>query len=474
MTESGSYPSAIDYSEAIQSPRTRFSEAKLKQGQVATDKKLGVPLSSAGNFAVVYQMQLPSQMVAVRCFTRPPQSDQQERYEALSHHLKQFWIPELVDFAYIVQGIKVKERWYPIVQMDWIEGPLLDSYVKSCLHQPDRLSQLAANWRGVAASLRGGHTAHGDLQHGNIKVDSQGTIRLVDYDGLFIPVLRGRPPNEVGLPNYQHPERIAHGYYDENADAFSSLVIYLSLIALRSNAKLWIPELEGEALLFKADDYKAPGRTPIWQKLRQSADEEVRRLTESLEHFCSRPVSELPVLEELLQAMRAREVVTKESEKNPIDERQDLQAEAVAERIPQVPELSLFEEIYSAPKMPVYTPLADPTAVKQKRAQTLSKASRRSGVAAAMLTVVFVVLIQVVNAQRATQDSLLFNVTMLTLLLALLLGVVALITGLIVLIRVDKKQQNHAWRYAVFGIALGLLPLVCCCISEISSRSAAR
>lgn len=31
--------------------------------------------------------------------------------------------------------------------------------------------------------------AHGDLQHGNILVDSNGNIYLIDYDSMFVPSL---------------------------------------------------------------------------------------------------------------------------------------------------------------------------------------------------------------------------------------------------------------------------------------------
>ena len=38
--------------------------------------------------------------------------------------------------------------------------------------------------------------AHGDLQHGNIIVQDDGTIRLVDYDGCYVPELAGLKSNE--------------------------------------------------------------------------------------------------------------------------------------------------------------------------------------------------------------------------------------------------------------------------------------
>jgi len=237
----------------------------------------------------------------VRCFSHPV-TDQQQRYDILSQHLRRFWHPALVDFAYLAQGIRVRGQCYPVVRMEWIVGKQMHQYIEDHLRHGPVLERLAAQWRGVAAGLRGAHTAHGDLQHGNILVDGQGQIRLVDYDGWFLPALSGRPPGEVGHPNYQHPERLNGGYYAANADAFSALVIYLSLLALRADPGLWTFN-NGENLLLKADDFTQPGQTPVWRRLQQSSDAEVRRLTMALAECCQGPVKDVPDLEAVLQEL---------------------------------------------------------------------------------------------------------------------------------------------------------------------------
>jgi hypothetical protein len=113
----------------------------------------------------------------------------------------------------------------------------------------------------------------------------------------------------VGHFNYQHPERIRSGYYQENADAFSALVIYLSLLALKTDPELWntprnTPHHSGENLIFSANDFKNPGLTLLWNRLNKSPDAEVQRLTAVLENFCRQPVSAVPDLEEVLQGLR--------------------------------------------------------------------------------------------------------------------------------------------------------------------------
>ena len=84
--------------------------------------------------------------------------------------------------------------------------------VRCNLNNPDVLRDVAVTWRGDLPSLRGIGIAHNDLQHGNVMVQADGRIRLVDYDGIFLPGLS--PPDEKGHSNYQHPLRRTAEDYD--------------------------------------------------------------------------------------------------------------------------------------------------------------------------------------------------------------------------------------------------------------------
>ena len=314
MAVSTSWPSPGDYSAAIQNPHNCFADPELASGQVHTNQ-FGLPVGASGNFAVVYQLHSGAQVFAVRCFIRPV-TNQQQRYDALSQHLHGIWLPALVDYAYLPRGIRVRGQWYPVVRMAWIAGQQLHQYIEDHLRHSQLLERLAIQWRGVVAGLCGAHMAHGDLQHGNILVDGHDQIHLVDYDGFFIPALRTQPPGERGHPNYQHPERQQHGYYAANADAFSALVIYLSLLALRTEPGLWSWHT-GENLLFKADDFTQPGWTPVWQRLQGSVDPEVQRLTATLERFCREPVSAIPDLDTVIQGLSERIAVPAKTRPTP-------------------------------------------------------------------------------------------------------------------------------------------------------------
>ena len=236
----------------------------------------------------------------MRCFTREVK-DQESRYSQLSDFLMDVFPQSFVHFEYLEHGINLKGDWYPIIKMEWVEGEPLSKFVGSKLNEPDTLRRIAARWRGgTTASLRGLRIAHNDLQHGNVMVQEDGNIRLVDYDGMFLPQFLGEPSPELGHKNYQHPQRSAEDY-DERIDYFPSLVIYLSLLAVAADPDLWPEFYNDDNLLFTRNDYADPGRSELFHRLKQSQDETVAGLAARLEECCSLPVGQVPDLETILQ-----------------------------------------------------------------------------------------------------------------------------------------------------------------------------
>ena len=303
MSISAPWPMPGDYTTAVQNPQSCFIDHELKSAKV-TSFRSGMPRRWCGRFAIVYQLHSPKRKLAVRCFIKPVSNQQQQRYRLLHEHIIKVRIPALSVPVYLNQGIWLSGKPHPVVLMEWIHGKQLHQYVEDHIQDQNSLGQIADQWRHLMLALRGARTAHGDLQHGNVLIDEQGLIHLVDYDGMYIPALRGQPPAEVGHVNYQHPDRIQRGFYEENVDGFSALAIYLSIIAVRADSRLWKAYHSGENLIFSAQDFREPGRTRMWGELDQSSDIVVRRLTAELENFCRLPVSAVPNLEEVLQGAR--------------------------------------------------------------------------------------------------------------------------------------------------------------------------
>jgi hypothetical protein len=253
-------PSGQDYREAVQHPAVCFSDPELRSGTPDLDP-LQLPRVMSGNFASVFSIRNPRARYAVRCFVKPD-PERQRRYEAISRQLAGITTPWKVDFTYIERGIQVGNVWHPICRMEWIEGQSLIPWVERHLGDPAALRNLADQFATVLADLRSRGLAHGDLQHGNILVTPTGQLRLIDYDGMFVPALNGLPSNELGHPNYQHPERRLE-HFGPHLDHFSAWVIYVSLVALSVEPALWqILDGGDECLLLRRRDYDDPTASP--------------------------------------------------------------------------------------------------------------------------------------------------------------------------------------------------------------------
>ena len=103
-------------------------------------------------------------------------------------------------------GTRAGGSWHPIVKMEWIDAVRLDRYVEQHFGEPDVIVGIADKFAHAVGTLDEAGAAHGDLQHGNVLVTQSGELRLVDYDGMFVPALAGRKSHELGHPNYQHPK----------------------------------------------------------------------------------------------------------------------------------------------------------------------------------------------------------------------------------------------------------------------------
>ncbi len=305
-------PEAGSYRATALNPHLCFADPELKRGHIAKNK-LGLALVWSGQCAIVFRLQTPEGVRAVRCFTSHI-SDQQERYAKLNQHVQERYVPTLVDFEYQAKGMQVNGAWYPIVKMEWVDGLSLDQQVAAWIRSGNviRLDALAQQWANVIAELQQAQIAHGDLQHENILIglssaSGHSYINLVDYDGVFVPSLADKPALEIGHPHYQHPDRTSDDF-DLSLDNFSALVIYLSLKALAVDPSLWMKFHEDKHLIFLADDFKAPEASPLVNALKRSPDEDVRHLAADLASYAGGPMAAVPPLQIILNGAATRPV----------------------------------------------------------------------------------------------------------------------------------------------------------------------
>jgi hypothetical protein len=283
---SASFPAAGDYYKAVQAPARVFTVPELQSAQFVWDA-LG-PTLARGSSAVVFQATVAGSPRAVRCYIRNDASSR-DRYSALGAYLASHDLsPYVSGTTWLDSAIRVKGETWPVLQMGWIDGRTLNEYVDFLVAGANAaaLATLAARWREMVALLQESDFAHGDLQHGNVLVDQDGQLRLVDFDGVWIPQLAGAaPPTEYGHPNYQRPGLHQWGRW---LDTFSALVIYLSLVALSKDPSLWLALYNSKNLLFQKNDFFAPFENEVWKQLAALHDPEVDELARRLQRCCDR------------------------------------------------------------------------------------------------------------------------------------------------------------------------------------------
>jgi hypothetical protein len=278
------FPAAGDYYKAVQAPARCFTVPKLQAAQFVWDS-LG-PTLARGSSAVVFQAAVEGRPQALRCYIREDASSR-DRYSALDAYLAGHDLsPYVSGTTWLDRAITVNRVTWPVLTMDWIDGRTLNEYVDFLVTGSNTaaLTTLAGRWRELVSLLQRSEFAHGDLQHGNVMVDQDGQLRLVDFDGVWIPQLAGQsPPTEFGHPNYQHPVRRV---WDRWLDTFSALVIYLSLVALGRDPGLWLALYNSKNLLFAKNDFFPPFTTEAWKQLAALRDPQVDELARKLKECC--------------------------------------------------------------------------------------------------------------------------------------------------------------------------------------------
>lgn len=291
------WPNTAQYKRALQRPDIVFNDPELKTARMDRDI-MGTPAAVEGQSAVVFFGQTDNGRVTVRCLKRPV-AHGERRYAALHTYLAERPTAPMAAVEWQSNGIVVDSAPWPIVRMEQVGGISMRQYVSRCLYIGTELEVLSSRWRDLTEDLRRHKIAHGDLQQDNVRILDDGVLRLIDLDGVWAPPLASMPPREYGHRHFQHPERLRIGHWDDGVDAFSALVIYISLRALAVDPTLWDEYHNDENLILADSDFENPGTTPIWSRLAASRDLEVRDLVPMLNQFCKQTVrieTDLPTI----------------------------------------------------------------------------------------------------------------------------------------------------------------------------------
>ena len=252
------FPLLSEYIESIKSAEDNFMELSYLRPVLGDD---GEPIMTSGNFAVVFKMKdkTSGKFYAVKCFTKE-QEGREEAYHQIAEELKDVDSPYLVSLRYLdkelfVDTDQTDETEFPILLMDWVEGKTLDKYLRENLDDKYALEMLAYRFSQLAQWIIPQPFAHGDLKPDNIIVREDGTLVLVDYDGMYVPAMKGQKARELGSPDFRHPLRTENDF-DEHIDDFPLVSILLSLNSISTEPQLLEEFGAQDRLLLSEDDYR--------------------------------------------------------------------------------------------------------------------------------------------------------------------------------------------------------------------------
>jgi len=249
------YPLISEYVEAIRLAEENLEQLNHLRPVLDSD---GNPVMSSGNFAVVFKMrsERDGKCYALKCFIKDQQG-RNESYRLIADELEfvssDFLVPiKFCDKELFVDAASCSETEFPVVVMDWVEGITLDRYVRQNLHNQYALQMLTYQFCRMASWLMSQPFAHGDLKPDNILVRGDGSLVLVDYDGMYVPAMQGQKARELGSPDYRHPARTEEDF-NEHIDDFSLAAIAMQLCAISLDPSL-LPDGQGDTLLLTESD----------------------------------------------------------------------------------------------------------------------------------------------------------------------------------------------------------------------------
>ena len=258
------YPLISEYVKAIQDAGDNLEE--LAHLTPVLDDH-GEPYRSSGAFAVVFKMQDKSsgKYYALKCFTEEQQG-RAEAYRQIADELDLLDSPYITSVKYMEKELFVdsqcEEDEFPVLLMDWVDGETMEAYIAANYQNQSAMSMLCYRFGKMAAWLRTQSFAHGDIKPDNIIVRPDGSLTLVDYDGMFVPSMKGCKSPTIGTKDFSHPLRTMDDF-DETIDDFSLASIALSLKAISMNSTLLDTYGASDRLLFSEKDYRTPSNSKV-------------------------------------------------------------------------------------------------------------------------------------------------------------------------------------------------------------------
>lgn len=295
------YPTIGEYNQLIQKKGGSAFRSLNGINLIASrTSPIKVYLFGSGAFAAVFKGSLNGRTYAIRCFLSA-EDETINRYKAICSYLKNIHSSWKTDCEFIENEISLNGNSYPILKMEWMNGLLINQFVSNHLSENKVLAELQAKLVSVSEDLERNKIGHGDIQCGNIIISGTSDdfqVKLIDYDGMYVPDFAYKKSIEKGRSEFQHPKRTLNNFSPE-MDRFSFWVMLTALEALKHDKTLWRQVMQGgfntlDNFLFTIQDFLNPNQSALFNRLYNLNSTSLNFYLETLKWLCNSEYSVIP------------------------------------------------------------------------------------------------------------------------------------------------------------------------------------
>jgi hypothetical protein len=299
------YPTIGEYNQLFQKKGgaafSTLSDISLIPSKISPIK---IYLYGGGAFAAVFKGTLHGTNYAIRCFLTAS-DENTNRYKIICEYFNGIQASWKTECEFIENEISINGNSYPILKMEWLTGLLINQFVSNHLFENNVLTELQQKLVAVSDELENYKIGHGDLQCGNIIITGTASnfqIKLIDYDGMYVPALAYKKSIEKGRSEFQHPKRTMNDFSPE-MDRFSFWVMITAIEAIKLDKTLWREVMQGgfntlDNFLFTIQDFLNPNQSNLFNRLYSLKSTTLNYYLDKLKWFCNSEYSTVskPVL----------------------------------------------------------------------------------------------------------------------------------------------------------------------------------
>lgn len=295
------YPTIGEYNQLIQKKGGNAFRSLYDISLIPSrTTPIKVYLFGSGAFAAVFKGSLNGVNYAIRCFLTA-EDETINRYKTICDYLNEIRASWKTECEFIQNEISINGISYPILKMEWLNGLLINQFVTNHLSENNILTELQQKLVAVSEDLENHKIGHGDLQCGNIIITGTASnfqVKLIDYDGMYVPALAYKKSIEKGRSEFQHPKRTMNNFSPE-MDRFSFWVIITAIESLKIDKTLWREVMQGgfntlDNFLFTIQDFLNPSQSDLFNRLYKLNSSSLNFYLETLKWLCNSEVSVIP------------------------------------------------------------------------------------------------------------------------------------------------------------------------------------